>query len=128
MLLRDPDNVDALRLLAGVAMRAKQWGDAQTLLDRALELAPDFFQGWMDLGLAKQEQDDIEGAVAAYKRAIRLETMDSGSIAATLFRRGGEAVSSTDGEISKAGFAEWLLDQLEPVIDESARSHADRTS
>jgi len=73
VLLRDPDNVDALRLLAGVAMRAKQWGDAQTLLDRALEIAPDFFQGWMDLGLAKQEQDDIDGAVAAYKRAIRLE-------------------------------------------------------
>ncbi len=73
VLIRDPENVDALRLLAGVAMRAKQWGDAQTLLDRALELAPDFFQGWMDLGLAKQEQDDIDGAVAAYKRAIRLE-------------------------------------------------------
>jgi len=73
VLLRDPDNVDALRLLAGVAMRAKQWGDAQTLLDRALEIAPDFFQGWMDLGLAKQEQDDIDGAVTAYKRAARLE-------------------------------------------------------
>ncbi len=73
VLLRDPDNVDALRLLAGVAMRAKQWGDAQTLLDRALEIAPDFFLGWMDLGLAKQEQDDIDGAVVAYQRAIRLE-------------------------------------------------------
>lgn len=70
---------------------------------------------------AKLERKDID-----YIVANPLETMDSGSIAATLFRRGGEAVSSTDGEISKTEFAEWLLDLLEPVIHESAGSHADR--
>ncbi len=73
VLLKDPTNVDALRLVAGVAMRAKQWGDAAVLLERALELAPDFFQGWMDLGLARQEQDQIEQALAAYEHAIRLQ-------------------------------------------------------
>ncbi len=41
VLTKDPENVDALRLLAGVAMRAKQWSDAQVLLERALEIAPD---------------------------------------------------------------------------------------
>ncbi|MDJ0711086.1 MAG: sulfotransferase [Woeseiaceae bacterium] len=92
VLLRDPDNVDAMRLLAGVAMRAKQWGDAQTLLDRALEIAPDFYQGWMDLGLAKQEQDDIEGAVAAYKRAIRLDKHNASGYgaAATAYALAGQ--------------------------------------
>ncbi len=42
MLTRDPANVDALRLLAGIAMRAKQWSDAEVLLERALEIAPGF--------------------------------------------------------------------------------------
>jgi tetratricopeptide (TPR) repeat protein len=73
VLLRDPDNVDALRLLAGVAMRAKQWGDAEVLLGKALDKAPDFVQGWLDLGLALHEQDRTDDALAAYAQAMRLE-------------------------------------------------------
>jgi len=73
VLTRDPENVDALRLMAGVAMRARQWGDAAVLLERALELAPDFFQAWMDLGLARQEQDRTDDALDAFRRAMRLK-------------------------------------------------------
>jgi len=73
VLMKDPSNVDALRLLAGVAMRAKQWGDAEMLLERALEIAPDYFQGWMDIGMARQEQDKTEGAIEAYRNVMRLE-------------------------------------------------------
>ncbi len=73
VLVKDPSNVDALRLLAGVAMRAKQWGDAEMLLERALEMAPDYYQGWMDLGMARQEQDKTDTSIEAYRRAIRLE-------------------------------------------------------
>lgn len=73
VLTRDPGNVDALRLLAGVALRAKQWSDAEVLLERALEIAPDFFQCWMDLGLARQEQDRTDDALEAFQRAIRLQ-------------------------------------------------------
>ncbi len=73
VLLRDPTNVDALRLLASVAMRANQWGDAEALLERALEISPDFHQGWNDLGLARQEQDKTEAAIEAFQRVIRLE-------------------------------------------------------
>ncbi len=73
VLLRDPSNVDALRLLAGVAMRAKQWGDAEALLERALEIAPDYHQGWNDLGLARQEQDKTDAAIEAFRRVIQLE-------------------------------------------------------
>ncbi len=73
VLVRAPSDVDALRLLSGIAMRAKQWGDAEVLLERALEIAPDFFQGWMDLGLARQEQDRTDAALEAYERAMRLE-------------------------------------------------------
>lgn len=73
VLARNPDDVDALRLMAGIAMKAKQWGDAVVLLQKALVLAPDFFQGWMDLGLAHQEQDEIEEAMTALQRARQLE-------------------------------------------------------
>lgn len=73
VLLKDPANVDALRLLASVAMRAKQWGDAEAMLERALELAPDFYQGWMDLGLARQEQDKMDAALQAFARVAQLE-------------------------------------------------------
>lgn len=73
VLSQDPDDVDALRLLAGLAMRAKQWGDAEVMLNKALGLAPDFYQGWMDLGLANQEQDQTEAALRAYNKAMVLE-------------------------------------------------------
>ena len=73
VLTKDPDDVDALRLLAGLAMRKRQWGDAGVLLQKALEIAPDFFQGWMDLGLAYQEQDRMTEALEALSHAMRLE-------------------------------------------------------
>ena len=73
VLVRDPDDVDALRLLASLAMRAQQWGDAEALLKRSLEIAPDFFQGWMDLGMAQQELDRPDDAERSFRRAMRLE-------------------------------------------------------
>ena len=78
VLVEDPDDVDALRLLAGLAMRARQWGDAEVLLEKALSIAPDFFQGWMDLGLARQEQDRMDAALDALKRAMRLKPGEPG--------------------------------------------------
>lgn len=77
VLVREPGNVDALRLLAGIAMHARHWGDAEVLLQRALELAPDYYQGWVDLGRALQEQDRVEESLDALKRAIRLDASNS---------------------------------------------------
>jgi tetratricopeptide (TPR) repeat protein len=83
VLLQDPDDVDALRLLAGIAMRAKQWGDAEVLLEKSVALAPDFYQSWMDLGLARQEQDKLDAALEAMQRAIRLEPSKANAYAAS---------------------------------------------
>ena len=47
--------------------------DAEVLLEKALTRAPDFFQGWMDLGQARQEQDRTDDALEAYGHAMRLQ-------------------------------------------------------
>jgi tetratricopeptide (TPR) repeat protein len=73
VLLRHPDDVDALRLLASIAMSVRQFGDAEAMLNRALEIAPDFYQARMDLGLAQQEQDKLDQAAESFRRAARLE-------------------------------------------------------
>ena len=83
VLIQDPDDVDALRLLAGIAMRAKQWGDAEALLEKSVALAPDFSQSWMDLGKARQEQDKLDAALEAMQRAIRLEPLKPNAYAAS---------------------------------------------
>lgn len=106
VLVKNPDDVDALRLLSGLAMRVRQWGDAEVMLKRALEIAPDFFQGWMDLGLAQQEQDKLEEAHESFKRAGRLEPQrappDVGA-ATTLAMRGrhDEAVQTFRTALTK---------------------------
>ncbi|MGI9223950.1 MAG: sulfotransferase [Woeseiaceae bacterium] len=82
VLLKAPEDVDALRLLAGIAMRAKQWGDAIVLLEKALAIAPDYYRGWMDIGLAHHEMENTEKAIAAYAQATRLEPAKSQSYTA----------------------------------------------
>lgn len=88
-------------LLAGCSARA---AEHQTLVGFALEPRSRL----TDSARAKLERKNIDFIVAN-----PLETMDAGSIAATLFARGGQAVASTDGEIGKPEFATWLLDQLQ---------------
>ena len=101
-------------LLAGCAGRRRE---DQILVGFALEPRSRL----TDSARAKLERKNID-----YIVANPLETMDADSISATLFRRGGEAVSSTDGTMSKPEFAAWLLGLLEPAAAEARRSHADR--
>ena len=82
VLVKAPEDVDALRLLAGIAMRAKQWGDAIVLLEKALDIAPDYYRGWMDVGVAHHEMENTEKAIAAYSRATRLDPAKSQSYTA----------------------------------------------
>lgn len=132
VLMKDPDNVDAIRLLAGVAMKAKQWGDAEALLERALEIAPDFYQGWMDLGLARQEQDKFELSLEAFKRVMRLEpNRPQGYVAAatinamhghhdeaiSLFQKGLEKSPTHAGALSGMGHVLKTVGRQEAAID-----------
>ena len=72
VLARDPKHVEALRLLALIAMQSEHYGQAEQLLKRAVEVAPDFLAAWIDLSRAQLERLDLESASASIGRAALL--------------------------------------------------------
>ena len=73
-VLRDnPRNVDALRLLALIAIKADRADDAELLLQQAIGIAPDFMLAILDLGRLYKEQDRFGEALECFERAIALE-------------------------------------------------------
>lgn len=92
-------------LLAEAGAKAKP---TQTMIGFALEPADELLASARDK-LARKNLDFIV--------ANPLETMGSPSVNATLIARGGSS-SSSPGELTKAGFAEWLLASVERTIRE----------
>jgi tetratricopeptide (TPR) repeat protein len=73
-VLRDnPRHVDAMRMLARIALSAKRNADAERLLRRAIELAPDFGGAIMDLARLLKEQNRFDEAVECCNRLIERE-------------------------------------------------------
>ncbi len=73
VLQRNPDNVDALRLLALIALKSDHADDAETMLERAIGIAPDFLLAILDLGRLRKEQDRYGEALESFDRAIALD-------------------------------------------------------
>lgn len=71
ILQRDPDHVGAIRLLAAIASTHRKFKDAETLLQQAVSLAPDFPRLWLDLSVAQLEQEKTEESVESAKRLCR---------------------------------------------------------
>jgi tetratricopeptide (TPR) repeat protein len=72
ILRRDPRHVEALRLLALIAIQTEHYGQAVELLARALEVAPDYAAAWIDLSRTHLERLDIPAARASIERAALL--------------------------------------------------------
>lgn len=72
ILKRDPGNVDALRLLAQAASSQKQHKDAEVLLKRALELAPDFGRAMADLVGNQLELEKTKEALEYAQRLVKI--------------------------------------------------------
>jgi tetratricopeptide (TPR) repeat protein len=72
ILRRDPRNLEALRLLALIAMKTEHYGQAESLLKRAVEIAPDFLAAWIDLSRAQLERLDLQAALDSIERAVQL--------------------------------------------------------
>ena len=69
---QDPNNVNALRLLAKLAGEAEQRRDAVALYERIVTLAPDFMEAWREYALALKEAWRVEEAIAAARKALAL--------------------------------------------------------
>lgn len=77
--LRDnPDNVDALRFLASAYLREKEHlDDAEALLRRAVQVAPDYLGAWMSLGAVLHERNRHPESVDCYRQATTLAPDDA---------------------------------------------------
>lgn len=73
VLRQNPSNVDALRLLANIALQARRPDESEKLLRRALALAPDFVAAHIDLGHLLREQDRFEEAIVSLRTALSIE-------------------------------------------------------
>ena len=73
-LREDADNVNALRFLAVAYWRGRQrYSDAEALLRRATQLAPDFAVAWALLGGVLIDQHRYADSTRCYETACRLE-------------------------------------------------------
>ena len=73
ILTQDPDNVEALRLLAAVAASHHYYGDAEIFLQRAVDCAPDFVRARADLISVQLERDKFDEAIKNAERLIRID-------------------------------------------------------
>jgi|FLOH01.1.fsa_nt_gi tetratricopeptide (TPR) repeat protein len=73
VLLSDPDNVTAIRLWAALGTKQRFFAEAEVLLNRAVELAPDYSHAWHDLFKVQQEQDKYEESIETANMLIKLE-------------------------------------------------------
>lgn len=72
ILKRDPEHVEAARLLAGIAAKNEKYQDAEVFLLRAIANAPDYGRAWADLTNVQRELEKIDEATESARQVLRL--------------------------------------------------------
>ena len=72
ILKRDPDHVEAARLLAGIASLHKRFREAEVLLQRATSLAPNYARAWVDLVNVQRELENYDEATRSAERLVEI--------------------------------------------------------
>lgn len=81
-LRTNPQNVDAMRFLAICYHESgERWVDAEALLRRALDIAPDFHQAWHNLGSLLIDCQKWAEAVKAFSTLVELKPQDDLALA-----------------------------------------------
>lgn len=77
MLTKSPDHPIILNYLAITSHLSGDLVRAEALLSRSVEIMPDFFDAWNNLGLVSFEQDNRKTAANAFQQANRLAPDDA---------------------------------------------------
>lgn len=72
ILRKDPDHVEACRLLAGIAAAHERYREAAVFLQRATELAPDYPRAWVDLANVQRHLEDFDAAIECAEKVLAL--------------------------------------------------------
>ena len=91
VLKRDPSDVNAIRMLADIGIRIGHLEDAQNLLERCLELAPDFRLARHAYAGLLMRRNELERSLAEVDRLLTLEPRNPAYLilkAAVLARKG----------------------------------------
>ena len=72
ILTRDPDHVEAARLLAGIAVKNERYHDAEVFLLRVVSNAPDYGRAWVDLSNVQRKLNKLEESTESAKQVLRL--------------------------------------------------------
>ncbi len=72
VLKKDPDHVEAARLLAGIAVEHERLNDAEVFLRRVVSLAPDYARAWVDLANVQRDLDKFVEAAESADKVIEL--------------------------------------------------------
>lgn len=119
VLRENPDNVDAMRALASAYLQSNQkMGDAEALLRRTVQIAPDFAAAWMLLGAILNEQGRYRDSIAAYRKSAELEP-DNAQAHGSL---GNALAHAGDAEQADRAFAQAV--RLEPKSAGLQMGHA----
>lgn len=98
--------------------------DAAERLERVVEMAPDFYAGWVDLGNQYNATGEIEDAVAAYEKAIALDpeaALAYVDLGALHYQEGERQRTDGDAEAALAAYIEADT-SLERAIELDPRS------
>ena len=118
-----------------IAYRKKAFAEAERLLAHAVRRDPESAQAWMILGVVRQDQDKLDGALAALSQAVYLDPKNAKAhhyLGITIGRKGW--YSGAEDEMRKAielqpddaeahyNLAVFYLQRTPPAV-ELARRH-----
>src|SRR3984885_8154645 len=77
VLTRHPENAEALNLLGSIRIQQKRFAEAETLLRRAISLAPNLLPAYMNLARLFHAQAETDKEIAALLDAARVSPSDA---------------------------------------------------
>ena len=118
----DPRDYNTWTQLSGVLLRTHDPEAALDAADRAVELNPEYSHGHTNRGSALDRMGRPHDALAAFTRAIELETRDRGEFARTYTDRGQTRMRLGDYAGAIDDFKEALrVDPNDPLADSNLR-------